>query len=97
MSTNSAKKEAIILWTCYAIRWIGKGNNVGTRRWKEEERTTKDKWMDEIHEVTGMKLPELRDATTYRKQTPPKTVLYLIVVGVNSQVGECLVGLCHQG
>src|SRR6218665_2174732 len=24
---------------------------------------------------------------------PPKTVLYLIVVGVNSQVGECLVGL----
>ena len=29
---------------------------------------------------------------------PPKTVLYLIVVGgVNSQVGECLLGLCHQG
>jgi len=26
----------------------------------------------------------------------PKTVLYLIVV-VNSQVGACLVGLCHQG
>ena len=26
----------------------------------------------------------------------PQTVLYLIVVGVTSQVGECLVGLCHQ-
>jgi len=26
------------------------------------------KWMDEIHEVTGMKLAELRDVTTDRKQ-----------------------------
>ena len=26
------------------------------------------KWMDEIHEVTGMKLSELRDVTTERKQ-----------------------------
>ena len=26
------------------------------------------KWMDEIHEVTGMKLVELRDVTTERKQ-----------------------------
>ena len=26
------------------------------------------KWMDEIHEVTGMKLAELRDVTTERKQ-----------------------------
>jgi len=26
------------------------------------------KWMDEIHEVTGMKLEELRDVTTDRKQ-----------------------------
>ena len=25
------------------------------------------KWMDEIHEVTGMKLVELRDVTTERK------------------------------
>jgi len=25
------------------------------------------KWMDEIHEVTGMKLAELRDVTTERK------------------------------
>ena len=28
----------------------------------------KRKWMDEIHEVTGMKLAELRDVTTERKQ-----------------------------
>ena len=26
------------------------------------------KWMDEIHEITGMKLAELRDVTTDRKQ-----------------------------
>ena len=26
------------------------------------------KWMDEIHEVTGMKLAELRDVTTEGKQ-----------------------------
>jgi len=26
------------------------------------------KWMDEIHEVTGMKLAELRDVMTERKQ-----------------------------
>jgi len=26
------------------------------------------KWIDEIHEVTGMKLAELRDVTTDRKQ-----------------------------
>ena len=32
-----------------------------------------------------------------RNVAPPKTVLYLIGVGVNSQVGDCLVGLCHQG
>src|SRR6218665_1643928 len=37
-TTNSAKKEARILWTCYAIRWIGKRNDAGTQRWKEEER-----------------------------------------------------------
>ena len=28
---------------------------------------------------------------------PPKTYLHLIVGGVDSQVGECLVRLCHQG
>ena len=36
----------------------------------------------------------------YSDIAPPKTVLYLIVVGgVNSEVGECLVGLYmyHQG
>ena len=50
-------------WTCYAIRWTGKKNDAGIRRWKEEKR----KWMDEIHEVTGMKLAELRDVTAERK------------------------------
>src|SRR6218665_1574074 len=42
-SENSAKKKARILWTCYAIRWTGKKNDAGTRRWKEEKRTTKEK------------------------------------------------------
>jgi len=32
----------MILWTYYAIRWTGKRNDAGTRRWKEE-RTTKEK------------------------------------------------------
>ena len=41
-TTSSALKEARILWTCYAIRWIGKRNDAGTQRW-EEERTTKEK------------------------------------------------------
>ena len=27
----------------------------------------RSKWMDEIHEITGMKLAELRDVTTERK------------------------------
>ena len=36
-------KEVRILWTCYAIRWIGKRNDAGSRRWKEEERTSKEK------------------------------------------------------
>src|SRR6218665_2229066 len=34
------------------------------RRRRERPRS---KWMDEIHEVTGMKLAELRDVTTERK------------------------------
>ena len=42
-SANSAKKKARILWTCYAIRWTGKKNDAGKRRWKEEKRTTKEK------------------------------------------------------
>ena len=28
----------------------------------------REKWMDEIHEATGMKLVELKDVTTERKQ-----------------------------
>jgi len=31
-----------IPWTCYAIRWIGKMNDAGMRRGKEE-RVTKEK------------------------------------------------------
>jgi len=42
-TTNSAKKEARILWTCYAIRWIGKRYGTDTQRWKAEERKTKEK------------------------------------------------------
>src|SRR6218665_3000266 len=63
-------EKARIIWTCYAMRWTGKKNDAGIRRWKEEKRTTKEKrrkWMDEIHEVTGMKQAELRDVTAERK------------------------------
>jgi len=38
-TTNSAKKEVRIFWTC----WVGKRNDAGTWRWKEEERKTKEK------------------------------------------------------
>src|SRR6218665_2294069 len=41
-ATKRDKKEARILWTCYAIRWTGKKNDAGIRRWKEK-RTTKEK------------------------------------------------------
>jgi len=47
----TSKKEARILWTCYAIRWNGKRNDAGIRR---EERGKGDKEkIDEIHEVTN--------------------------------------------
>ena len=68
-TTKSTKKEARILWTCYAIRWIGKRNDAGTRKDGRRRRgRPKRKWMDEIHEVTGMKLAQLRDVMTGRKQ-----------------------------
>ena len=40
-TTKSNKKEAGILWTCYAIRRIGKGNDVGMWRGKKEG---EDRW-----------------------------------------------------
>jgi len=46
--TNSDKKEARILTTCYAIRRIRKKNDAGMQRGKEEERMTKKK-MDELN------------------------------------------------
>src|SRR6218665_2254554 len=41
-TTSSDKKEARILWTCYAIRWIGKRNDALVWRGKEK-RTTMEK------------------------------------------------------
>ena len=35
---------------------------------EERRRKPRRRWMDEIHEVTGMKLAELRDVTKERKQ-----------------------------
>ena len=34
---------------------------------RRRRRQLKRRWMDEIHEVTGMKLAEVRDSTTERK------------------------------
>ena len=56
------------IWTCYEIRWFRKGNDAGIWRGKEETRKTKEKWMDDIHETTGMNLAELRDVTSERKK-----------------------------
>jgi len=60
---NSDKKEVKILWTCYAIGWIRKRNDAGMWRRKEVHSRGRPRrtWMDEIHEVTGIKLAELRD------------------------------------
>jgi len=35
---------------------------------RRRERPRRRRWMDEVHEVTGMKLAELRVVTTERKQ-----------------------------
>ena len=67
IETNSAKKEARILWTCHAIRWIGKGMMLACGDGRMRRGRPRRKWMDETHEVTGMKLAELKDVTTERK------------------------------
>src|SRR6218665_2595829 len=66
-TTNSAKKKARIFWTCYAIRWTGKRMMLAHGDGRRRSGRPRRKWMDEIHEVTGMKLAELRDVTTERK------------------------------
>src|SRR6218665_3575837 len=68
-TTNSAKKKARILWTCYAIRWTGKRMMLAYGDGRRRRGRPRRKWMDEIHvhEVTGMKLAELRDVTAERK------------------------------
>src|SRR6218665_410730 len=43
------------------------------------------RWLDEIHEVTGMKLAELRDVTTERKQ---RRRLVVVVARVPGRVGK---------
>src|ERR1043165_7078522 len=64
-TTNSAKSKAEVLWTCHAIRWFGKGDDVSIWRGKEKTRKTKEKVDGRpILETTGMNLAELRDATT---------------------------------
>src|SRR6218665_1136769 len=66
-TTNSAKKKARILWTCYAIRWTGKRMMLAHGDGRRRRERPRSKWMDEIHEVTGMKLAVLRDVTMERK------------------------------
>src|ERR1700733_6882683 len=62
------KAECWGLWTYHEIKGIGKGNDDGMWRRKKKKRSTKEKWMDEIQERTGMNLANLRDATMERKQ-----------------------------
>ena len=62
-TTNSAKKKARILWTDGLEKRMMLAHEDGRRRRGRPSR----KWMDEIHEVTGMKLAELRDVTAERK------------------------------
>src|SRR5688572_28968002 len=43
VNCNSAKSKVEVLWTCHAIRRIGKRNDVSIWRGKEKTRTTKEK------------------------------------------------------
>src|SRR6218665_2400728 len=47
---------------------LEKGMMLAHRDGRSRRGRPRRKWMDEIHEVTGMKLAELRDVTTERKQ-----------------------------
>ena len=47
---------------------LEKGMMLAHRDGRRRRGQPRRKWMDEIHEVTGMKLEELRDVTTERKQ-----------------------------
>ena len=46
---------------------LEKGKMLAQGDGKRRRGRPRRKWMDEIHEVTGMKLAELRDVTTERK------------------------------
>src|SRR6218665_781332 len=37
LQQTTLRRKARILWTCYAIRWIGKRNDAGTRRGGEDD------------------------------------------------------------
>jgi len=45
----------------------GKRNEAGMQRGRRRRGQPRKRWMDEIHEITGMKLAELRDVTKERK------------------------------
>jgi len=47
---------------------LEKGKMLAQGDGKRRRGRPRRKWMDEIHEVTGIKLAELRDVTTERKQ-----------------------------
>jgi len=47
---------------------LEKGMMIACEEGRRRRRRPRRKWMDEVHEVTGMKLVELRDVTTERKQ-----------------------------
>ena len=61
---HSNKKEARILWTCYVEKdGLEKGMMLACGEGRERRGQPRRRWI-----VIGMKLAELRDVTTERKQ-----------------------------
>ena len=56
----------------------------GSRKQGRKQGRPRRKWMDEIHETTGMNLEELRDATTERRKWRGLTMVIAKVPGTDS-------------
>ena len=56
----------------------------GEGRRRKRRGQPRRRWMDEIHEVTGMRLSELRDVTTERKQWRRLAMMVARVPGTDS-------------
>src|ERR1700733_6088333 len=64
---ESEETEDEVLQICDASRWSEEGDDAGTWERKRKRGRPRRRWMEEIHEATGMKLEHLREATRDRE------------------------------